>query len=435
MKVVKFKQKDYTVNMEIEEDISKLEGAKETAFKELVKDAKIPGFRPGKAPRKIYEDYYGTGAIIERATTLLMNEAYRQAIAEKNIFPVDYPKNIDLKEIKEGQPFVFTLDVDVRPEVEIKKYKGLKGTTKKVVVTDEDVNKQIESAQNQFAEYKTAETDQKAENDSIVNYDIEAKVDGEVYKELTRENAGARLGMNIIHEEFDKNLMGMKANEEKTFAISFDDKAKDEKLKGKKVEFKVKLKEIRTKQLPELNDEFVQKISDKKTVAELKALIKENLTKSNEQQEKTKLENSLLEELVKENDFEIPHIMIHDELHRMQHDIERDLQRSRLNFESYLQYMGKTKDDWEKENHDNAARRVKVNLLLGALIKKEKIEPTDAEIQTEFDKMVESLPEKDRAQAKEKGIPESTKDYIKYYLSERKAIDYVVENAKVGIEK
>jgi hypothetical protein len=104
MKVVKFKQKDYTVNMEIEEDIAKLEGAKETAFKELVKDAKVPGFRPGKAPRKIYEDYYGTGAIVERATTLLMNEAYRQAIAEKNIFPVDYPKNIDLKEIKEGQP-------------------------------------------------------------------------------------------------------------------------------------------------------------------------------------------------------------------------------------------------------------------------------------------------------------------------------------------
>jgi len=435
MKVVKFKQKDYTVNMEIEEDIAKLEGAKETAFKELVKEAKVPGFRPGKAPRKIYEDYYGTGAIVERATTLLMNEAYRQAIAEKNIFPVDYPKNIDLKEIKEGQPFVFTLDVDVRPEVEIKKYKGLKGTTKKTAVTEADVNKQIENAQNQFAEYKAAEADQKAENDSIVNYDIEAKVDGEVYKELTRENAGARLGMNIIHEEFDKNLIGMKAAEEKTFTISFDDSAKDEKLKGKKVEFKVKLKEIRTKQLPELNDEFVQKISDKKTVAELKALIKENLTKSNEQQEKTKLENSLLEELVKENDFEIPHIMIHDELHRMQHDIERDLQRSKLNFENYLGYMGKTKDDWEKENHDNAARRVKVNLLLGALIKKEKIEPTDAEMQTEFDKMLESLPEKDRAQAKEKGIPESTKDYIKYYLSERKAIDYVVENAKVGIEK
>ena len=435
MKINKLQRKGYEVTLELEEEFSEVE--KETAhvFNDVVKTAKIPGFRPGKAPRNIYEKYYGKSTLLEKASTRVMNKAYTAAIDEKKLMPVDFPKKVDVKTFEENKPFVFELIVDVKPEFKLGKYKGLKLSRKKVEISDADVQKELEKARDNMASFNALPADASIQKDDIVAYDIEAKSGDEILAGLTREKAGTKVGSNDIHEKFDEALLGLSVGAEKSIEISFDDKANLEELKNKTVRFKFKIVEIKRKELPALDDAFAKRISVKETLSELKTLIKENLTLQKEQDVKSDFENHLLLELVKETEIELPEVMVQKELSRVKQQISSQLSRSQLSLEQYLSFTGKSMADWEKENRPQAENNIKFELILEAIAETEEIKPSEDEVKAEVQKLIESFPEESRKELDFDKVLNAQRENISYHLKNRKTIEYVTAQAKITESK
>ena len=312
MKVLKNKRNEFTVTLELEADYAEVEKATEPAFKEIVKDAKVPGFRQGKVPRPIFEQYYGKEMLIQRASTIVMNDTYRWAIEEEKLAPVDYPQNVEVKTFEPGKPFTFTMNVDVKPEVKLHKYKGIKVTKDNATVSDDDIQKEIDRMREYSAEYKTA--DREIQNEDLVAYAIKA-FDGETpVDEWTKERSGTRVGANFISEDFDKALLGMKLNETKSFTAKIKADYFVKSVAGKDIKFDVLITEVKERAMPEVNDEFAKKTYGKDTVAEMKAELKANLEKHKSEEVENKFRNDLVEELIKENDLKIPQALVNDKL-------------------------------------------------------------------------------------------------------------------------
>lgn len=427
MKILKNKKNGYTVELEIEEEYAEVEKAIAPAFKEISKDVKVPGFRPGKVTQAIFEQHFGREVLIEKAANLTMNEAYRKAIEEAGLEPVDYPRDIEMKKFEPGKPLGFSLKIDVVPEVKLKKYKGLKAEKENAAVTDADINEQLERIRENFADYQDA--DRPIKDEDIVSYGIKA-FDGEAPVAMwTKERSGTRVGLKSISEEFDQALIGLKKDEVKTFNLKFKADFMVAEVAGKEIKFEVTITEIKEKVLPELNDELAKKAAGKDSLADLKDEIIKHLTEQKKEKVESDFKDKVIGELIKNNPVELPQAMIDSEVGSMMENLKGQLQQSNLKIEDYAAMLGKTVDSFKEEYTPTAADRVKLRLLLKELVKEEEIKPTEEELDKELEKIAKEAG-KELAEIK-KNLSPTMNNYVSDYLAQDKALDFLLNNVKI----
>jgi trigger factor len=429
MKILKSKRNNNTVSLEVEVSLETLEEGKTKAFKEMVKHAKIPGFRAGKVPRHVFEKHYGKEVLLKDGITEAVNIAYLQAIKEENLEVVDYPQNLSIGEYKEGQPITFTCDVDVKPEIKVDKYKGIKVEKESVVISDEIIDTQLKQLQNSAVEYKPVERE--VQKEDLLKVNVQASIDNEAFSKWTKENVGVGVGSSIFSEKFDENLIGKKANEEHKFSVAYDAEYYLKEVAGKNVDFKVVITEVKEKTLPEITDEFVEKTTQIKTVAELKDNIRKSLEdqRKNEVDEKLKLD--LINAIIDKTAFDIPESMLTFELEQDKAYFSAQIKQSGGTLETYLKMTQQTEEDLNKQMMENTEKRVKQQLIVDAIQKKESIDATEEDIVNEIKRMKPDATSDEKVAEARKQINENG---LIQMIKQKKVFDLLIDHAKI-VEK
>lgn len=420
------KQEGNQGTLTVEVPASEFDNALDQAFKKVVKQVQVPGFRKGKVPRKLFEQRFGVESLYQDALDIILPQAYTEAVDEAGIEPVDRPE-VDVKQIEKGQDLIFTAEVTVKPEVTLGEYKGLEVEEQSTEVTEEDVQNELTQMQERQAELVVKE-DAAVENGDTVVMDFEGFVDGEAFEGGQADNYTLEIGSGSFIPGFEEQLVGKKAGEETDVEVTFPEEYHAEDLAGKEATFKVKIHEVKGKELPELDDEFAKDVDeDVESLEELKTKTRERL----EEQKKTDAENSKRDTLVtkaSENaEVEIPDAMVDTELDRMVQEFEQRLQMQGMTKDMYFQFTGQDEDALREQMKEDAAKRVKTNLTLEAISEAENVEVTDEDVNAELEKMA-SMYQTDVAQLTQ--MLGGNTDMIKEDLKVRKAIDVLVANSK-----
>ncbi len=412
------------VKMEITIEAEKFENAIKKVYFQNAKYFNIPGFRKGKAPQNIVEKYYGKEIFYEDAFNDIASEEYEKAIEENKIEAVSRPQ-IDIVTMEKGQDLVFTAIVQTKPEVELGKYKGIEIEKIEYNVKAEDIDNELKQMQEKNARVVSVETP--VEKGNIAVIDFEGFVDGVAFEGGKAENHSLEIGSNTFIPGFEDQVIGMKIEEEKDIKVKFPEEYFSKDLAGKDATFKVKVHEIKKKELPELDDEFAKDVSEYDTIAELKDSIKERLEKQNKEREKYEKQDAVMKVVIDELKVEIPSGMVELEVDNMVKDMEQRMSYQGLKLEQYLKMLNKTEAEFKKEYEPQAIEAIKSRLALEAIIKNEKIEATEEEVKGKIKEMAENYGRK----AEELEENENIKNYIKQGIESEKAMDFLVENAKV----
>ena len=346
-------------------------------FKKVNKTVKIDGFRPGKAPRNIFEKKYGKATIISQAVEDQMQEAYKKALDKFSGDPIIQP-TVAIKEVNDEKvTYLFTFTT--KPEVKIKKYTNLGVKKDEVKVTAKDVNEEIEKMRKEYADLQVK--DGKAQKGDTVIIDFEGFDNGKVFDGGKAENYSLELGSNSFIPGFEDALIGTKAGDKKDVNVTFPEDYHAEELKGKPVTFKVTVHEVKTKVLPELNEEFFLDLGleDVKTVEDLKKTIKETMESQKEYEAENKFMDDLFEALLKETTVEIPHELIHEEIDRMIEQYAERLKMQGITLEQFYKFTNSNEDALRSQMHDEAEKRVKLRFAIDEIIELEKIDDTEEE--------------------------------------------------------
>lgn len=407
-------EKKITIKIEGE----KWEDALDKAFEKANKKAKIDGFRPGKAPKDIFLKKYGKEALFMDAGDLVLEDAYKQMLEENKDVEIVAQPDIELKSIDEkGIEFIFTLTL--KPEVKLGKYKGLKVKKDEVKVTDEEVEQTILEMRNRYAENIVKEGN--VEQGDIAIIDFEGFKDGVAFEGGKGENYSLEIGSNTFIPGFEEQLIGMAKDEEKEIEVTFPEDYHSEDLKGAKAIFKVKVNEIKQVHIPDLDEDFfadlaLEGIDDE---ASLKDQVKETIRTRKDADADNKYIDDLLEAAAKDVEIDIPHAMIHDEIHRMMHQYEEHLKMQGLTLEQFYQFTNSDEAALEAQMHGEAEKRVKYRLMLEEIAKVEKIEITEEKAMEEATTLAEKYQmDKEEFLKAFGGI-----DMIKYDLTMRAVID------------
>jgi trigger factor len=348
---------------------------------------------------------------------------YPKAIDEAGIEPVDRPE-IDVEKIEKGESLVFTAKVTVKPEVNLGEYKGLNVEKDDTTVTDEDVDNELKARQNRLAELVVKEDGKVEEGDTVV-LDFEGFVDGEAFEGGKAENYSLEIGSGSFIPGFEDQVIGLQTEEEKDVEVTFPEEYHAEDLAGKPAVFKVKIHEIKAKELPELDDEFAKDADEEvETLAELKEKIKKQLEETKANEADAKLREELVLKASENAEIDIPEVMVTNELDRMLKEFEQRLQMQGMNLELYTQFSGQDENALKEQMSDDAKKRVKSNLTLEAIAAAENLQVSDEEVEAELAKMAETynMPVENIKQAI------GSTDAMKEDLKVRKAIDFLVEN-------
>ncbi|WP_432740121.1 trigger factor [Staphylococcus equorum] len=364
----------------------KVDKAIDQAFKKVVKQINVPGFRKGKVPRQIFEQRFGVEALYQDAVDILLPEAYGEAIDETGIKPVDQPE-INVTTMEKGSDMTFEASVVVEPEIELGDYKGLEIEKQNVELTEEELQESIDHQLGHLAEMVVKE-DGAVEDGDTVNIDFDGYVDGEQFEGGQAEGYDLEIGSGSFIPGFEEQLVGVKIGEEKDVTVTFPEEYHAEELAGKEATFKAKVNEIKYKDFPELTDEIANELdAEANTVDEYK----ENLRKKLTEQKETDAENNQKEEAISKASnnasVEIPDAMINTELDRMVQEFGQRMQQQGLNLETYYQISGQDESQLREQMKDDAEERVKTNLTLTAIADAEEIEVTEADIDKELEKM------------------------------------------------
>ncbi|MFZ5824283.1 MAG: trigger factor [Bacillota bacterium] len=386
MKATWDKLENNWMQFEVEVDAQEFSKAIDSAFKKFNQQVTIPGFRRGKAPRAIFERTYGKESLVQEAVEHLLPQAYNAAVAKGEVEPIDQPE-IELVRAEEGMDFIFKGKVQVTPEVTLGKLSGFGLEQNVPEVTDEQVDEQINALRGRLATLVTDETGE-VKNGSFAVIDFEGFIDDVAFEGGKGENYNLEIGSGSFIPGFEEGLIGAKAGETRDVTVTFPEDYQAEHLAGKQAVFKVTVKEIKTKELPEVNDEFAQQVSPFKTVEELRADIQNRLIESTKANAERDFQNKVIEAVANEASVELPHVMIHNKVHEMIHDFEHQLSRQGLSLDLWHQYTGKSHEDLHTEFDAPARKAVKNDLVLSAVAKQEGITVTDADIEAEFDKML-----------------------------------------------
>ncbi|HFO2199698.1 TPA: trigger factor [Staphylococcus aureus] len=364
----------------------KVNKALDQAFKKVVKQINVPGFRKGKVPRPIFEQRFGVEALYQDAIDILLPDAYGEAIDETDIKPVAQTE-VSVTQIEKGKDFIFEATVTVEPEVKLGDYKGLEIEKQETELSDDELQEAIDHSLGHLAEMVVKE-DGVVENGDTVNIDFSGSVDGEEFEGGQAEGYDLEIGSGSFIPGFEEQLEGMKVDEEKDVVVTFPEEYHAEELAGKEATFKTKVNEIKFKEVPELTDEIANELdAEANTVDEYK----ENLRKRLAEQKATDAENVEKEEAItKATDnttIDIPEAMVNTELDRMVSEFAQRIQQQGLDLQTYFQISGQDETQLREQMKDDAEQRVKTNLTLTAIAEAEKIEATDEDIDKELEKM------------------------------------------------
>ena len=413
------------VKLELTVEASRFDEAIKKVYFKSAKYFNIPGFRKGKAPMKIVEKYYGEEIFFEDAFNDIAPEVLEEAVKEKKLEVVSRP-DIDVKQIGKGQDLIFTAVFQTKPEVELGKYKGIEIKKIEYNVTDEDINHELTHMQEHNARMISIE-DRPVEKGDIAVIDFEGFVDGVAFEGGKAENHELEIGSNTFIPGFEDQIIGMKIEEEKDIKVKFPDEYFSKDLAGKDATFKVKVNEIKKKELPELDDEFAKDVSEFDTLEELKKSIKDKMEKDNKQKEKYETEDAVIKAVCENVKVDIPSGMIETETENMLKDVETRLSYQGLKLDQYLQMIGKTREDMLKEYEPQAIESIKSRLMLEAVIKAEKIEATEDEFEAKMKEMAKNYgKENDEEFMKNENVA----NYIKEGIKAEKAVEFLVKNAK-----
>ncbi len=400
------------------------EGMKKV-YAKTAKYFNIPGFRKGKAPMALVERTYGPQIFYEDTFNEIVPEIFEKEISENKLEVVSKPE-IDIVQMGKGQELIFTAVVQVKPEVKLGKYKGIALEKVEYNVADEDIEHELGHMADKNSRLVTIENEPVAEKDIAV-IDFEGFVDGVPFEGGKAENHELEIGSKTFIPGFEDQVIGMKVDEEKDINVKFPEEYFSAELAGKDAVFKVKVHEIKRKELPTLDDEFAKDVSEFDTIAELKNSIKEKLETENANKAKYETEENAIQKVCDATEIDIPSGMVDTEIDNMLKDIETRLSYQGLNMKQYLQMIGKTEEDMRKEYEEQAKKSVKSRLVLDAIVNAEKLEATDEEVAEKVKEMAENYGRK----AEDLMNNEHLINYIKDSMKAEKAIKFVVENAKI----
>jgi trigger factor len=415
------------VKLKIQVDAQDFEKALDKSYMKNKGKFLIPGFRKGKAPRKLIERYYGEGVFYEDAFNEIFHEVYWKAVEENGLEPVDYPTVEEIEQIGSGKDLVFTASVVVKPEVELGQYKGIEVEKVEYNVTDKDVEDALKRIQERYARWVAVEGRPIKEGD-LVTLDYQGFVDGQPIKDGSAQNYALEVGSKSFIPGFEEQLIGLNAGDEKEIKVTFPEDYGIEELKGKEAVFKVKIHDIKEKELPELDDEFAKDVSDFETFEEYKVHLREVLEREAQNQAREQMEEQLLSQVVEGAKVDIPDVMVEREIDNMLSNFEFGLYYRGLTLKRYLELTGTSMEDLRAQYRQEAYTRVKTGLVLEKIAKAEEIEVT----QEDLDKELEGL-----ANQFNITVDEARKRYAeglerrKDELLTRKTIDFLMDNAVI----
>ena len=407
------------VKLVIESTAEEFEAGLNTAYNKNKSKISLPGFRKGKAPRKMIEKMYGAEVFYEDAANSIIPEAYAKAADECGLELVSQPK-INVTQLEAGKPFIFEAVVATKPEVELGQYKGVEVTKADTEATDADVEEELKRVQDQNSRTVSVADRAVKDGDNTV-IDFEGFVDGVAFEGGKGTDYPLTIGSHSFIDTFEEQIIGMNIGDEKEINVTFPEEYHVDELKGKPAMFNVSVKEIKEKQLPELNDEFAQDVSDFDTLAEYKEDLKKNITVRKENEAKAKKEDEAIAKIIEDSKMDIPDAMVDTQVNRMVEDFAQRLQQQGLSVEQYFQYTGMTADKIMDEMKPEAVKRIQSRLVLEAVVKAENIETSEEDFEAELKKMAEAYKmELDQ-------IKEFMGDYEKKQIKEDLAIQKAIE--------
>lgn len=407
--------------------VEEFDQALDEAFKKVSKDVEIPGFRKGRVPRKLFEARFGVEALYQDAVDIVLPDAYVKAIDETGIEPVEQPE-VDIENIEKGEPLVFTATVTVKPEVTLGEYKGLEVEEQSVEVTDEDVDHELEHLREDHAELVVKE-DGKVEDGDTVVMDFEGFMDGEAFDGSKGENHSLEIGSGQFIPGFEEQLIGKETGEDTEIELTFPEDYHAEELAGKDATFKVKIHEVKYKELPELDDEFAKDVDDEvETLDELKKKKREELETQRKQNAENQQKETLVQKASENAEADIPPEMVDTELDQMVREFEQQLQMQGMTMEMYTQFSGQDESELKEQMREDAEKRVKTNITLEAIANKEEIEVSDEDVDAEMENMASSNGV-DVEQIRQ--ILGANTEALKGELRARKTIEFLLEESKM----
>ena len=411
--------------LEISVSPEKLEEGIMKSYLKNVKKFNIAGFRKGKAPRKIVERHYGEAVFYEDAINIVCPDAYDEAVKEHNLDPVDRP-DIDIVDIEGGKGLIFKATVTVKPEVVLGQYKGIEAEKKEYNVTDEDVNKEIEKMREKNARLVEV-TDRPVKNGDITIIDFKGFVDGNQFEGGTSENHNLEIGTGQFIPGFEEQLVGAEIGKEVDVNVQFPEDYRSEDLAGKPAIFKVTIKEIKEKQMVDLDDEFAKDVSEFNSLDELKADIRKKREEESKRLEKQQYEDEVINKIVENATVDIPEVMVDAQVNVMLRDFDYQLKYQGLNLEAYLKYMNTDMDTLKESYRSGAKARVKSQLVLEKVAEVEGVAATEEDMNAEIEKTAQHY--KQDIEKFKKTLKEDEISYIKDGIIVQKTIDFLVENS------
>lgn len=406
-------------------EAAKFDAAVDSAYQKNKGKIALPGFRKGKAPRAMIEKMYGTGVFYEDAANELIPEAYETAAKESELEIVAQPE-IEVTQMEKGTDFIFTATVAIKPEVTLGDYKGIEVEKKEAEVSEEEITAEIDKAREANSRLITIE-DRATEDGDTVIIDFDGYVDGKQFEGGYAEDYTLVLGSHSFIDNFEDQLVGKNLGEDVEVNVTFPEEYHVDELKGKPALFKVKIKEIQKKELPELDDDFAQDVSDFDTLDEYKADVEKKILENKENQIKREQEDQIIEKIIENAQMEIPQQMIAAQTRQMTQEFAQRLQSQGLSLEQYMQFTGLTPQKMMEDLEPQALKRIQSRLVLEAVVAAESIEASDEEIDKELENMA-SMYQMEIDKLKEL-IGDDEKKQIGMDLAVQKAVEFVVKEA------
>ena len=414
----------------IEVSAEDLDKAMEKAYQKQKSRISLPGFRKGKAPRKMIESMYGKGVFMEDAVNSLVPQEYTKALGECDLEIVSQPE-INVTQMEPGKALIFTADVAVKPEVTLGDYKGVEVPKSEIAVTDEEVDAEVKKEQDKNARTVAVE-DRAAANGDITTIDFEGFVDGVAFEGGKGTDYALTLGSGTFIPGFEDQLVGANTGDHVEVKVTFPEEYQAKELAGKEAVFQCDVKKIETKEVPELDDEFAKDVSEFDTLAEYKEDVKKKLTEKKEKEARTAKENAAVDKAIENAQMDIPELMTKTECRQMMDDFSRRMQQQGLSMEQYFQFTGQSMDKMMEDMKPQALKRIQTRLVLEKVAEAENIQPSEEEITEEIQKMADAY--KMEADKIREAIGESGLEQMKKDMAVQTAVT-VIADAAVEVEK
>jgi len=403
------------------------------AYKEISGKANIPGFRKGKIPYQVIDANFGREYVLNEAASLSISELYPDIIMESDLNPIDYP-SIKITRLEEESPLGFEIELELEPEIELPQYKGIKVTGFSTDVSSEEVERQIDNIRNSFATLEPVLADRGIAKGDYVTLDFTGEIDGKEFEGGSAEDYLLEVGSNTLFPEFEDSLIGMKAGDSKTITLTLPENIGNEELAGKQATFKIFIKDIKRKVLPELDEGFLKDLGDFKDAEDFKSYVKDKIFEQKENFRRTKVIEEIFEHIMNNMKTPVPEIMITRRIKQLTDEIDENLRNQKIKREDYLKMINITENQFNEEIRKRAEKDVKEYLIFKALEKAEKkrVEPSEEEINKEKEKIINSYDkEEDIKKVKEFFESADGREMLIGDIRRRKIIDLLINSAKI----